>query len=299
MSAACELHTRDSNATAAPFLKWAGGKTQLLPEILPRLPAKMRTYYEPFMGGGAVFFALANQGRFQDAMLGDRNPALVEAYRVVRNQVEDLIEALQIHANHGKDEDYFYEMRGKEPEKMSRVERVARLIFLNKTCFNGLYRVNRKGRFNVPFGRYKKPRVLDESRLRAASSALKRATIVECDFERLAIQATKEDAVYFDPPYVPVSSSSSFTAYDAHPFGPDEHARLTEVYRRLCRRGVPALLSNSDCPATRELYRGLAVKTVNATRAINSVASKRGAITEVLLVGLDKKSRMSLHRKVG
>src|SRR5688572_7657264 len=179
MTAAYDLH--GDEPTPAPFLKWAGGKSQLLPEILPRLPEQMRTYYEPFVGGGAVFFALAAHGRFEEAVLADRNPHLVEAYRVVKSRVEDLIEALRTHANRAPDEDYFYEVRGKDPNELSPVERVARLIFLNKTCFNGLYRVNRKGRFNVPFGRYKNPRVLNEVRLRAASSALARATIVVSD----------------------------------------------------------------------------------------------------------------------
>ena len=274
---------------AAPFLKWAGGKTQLLPYILPRLPEKIRTYYEPFIGGGAVFFALANEGRFESAILGDRNPALVEAYRTVKNRVEDLIEVLGGHQEHAKDEEYYYEMRASEPDDP--VERVARLLFLNKTCFNGLYRVNRKGKFNVPFGRYKNPRVLNETRLRAASFALRNTTILNSDFENVALQAQKKDAVYFDPPYVPVSSSASFTAYDAHPFGQPEQERLAEVYRTLCRRGVTTLLSNSDCPATRELYAPFSIETVHASRAINSVASKRGKVTEVLLTGLKARKK--------
>jgi DNA adenine methylase len=170
-------------------------------------------------------------------------------------------------------------------EPTTPVERVARLIFLNKTCFNGLYRVNRKGRFNVPFGRYKNPRVLNEVRLRAASSALKRATILICDFESAAADAGRDDAVYFDPPYVPLSASSSFTSYFADPFGADEHERLARVYAELTRRGVPCVLSNSDCELTRKLYERFDVRTVNANRAINSVAGKRGAITEILVVG--------------
>jgi DNA adenine methylase len=268
-----------------PFLKWAGGKTQLLPEILPRLPEQMECYYEPFVGGGAVFFALAAQKRFKEAFLADRNPHLVEAYRVVKTRVADLIEALGEHQNRATDENYYYEIRSKEPEQLSPVERTARLIFLNKTCFNGLYRVNRKGRFNVPFGRYKNPRVLDEQRLRSASAALSRATIVVSDFEHSVASAGRDDGVYFDPPYVPLSMSSSFTSYFADPFGRDEHERLARVYGYLCRQGVPTVLSNSDCELTRELYRKFDVMTVNATRAINSVAAKRGAITEILVVG--------------
>ena len=281
MSAAYELHAEEP--TPAPFLKWAGGKGQLLSEILPRLPMQIDTYSEPFVGGGAVFFALATEGRFKEAFLADRNPALVEAYRVVKSRVEELIDVLRAHADRAASEEYYYEVRGNEPNDP--VERVARLIFLNKTCFNGLYRVNRKGRFNVPFGRYKNPRVLNEVRLRAASSALKRATIVVSDFEHTVAGADRGDAVYFDPPYVPLSSSSSFTSYLADPFGKEEHERLARVYGHLCRRGVPAVLSNSDCELTRKLYERFDVRTVSATRAINSVAGKRGAINEILVVG--------------
>ncbi len=291
MSAAYELHLENP---PGPFLKWAGGKGQLLPEILPRLPDRMRTYYEPFVGGGAVFFALAAGGRFEEAVLADRNPALVEAYRVVKTQVEALIEALADHAIHGTDEAYYYDLRGTDPAELSEVDRVARLLYLNKTCFNGLYRVNRKGRFNVPFGRYKNPRVLNEARLRAASRALSRATIVVSDFESAVASAGRGDAVYFDPPYVPLSVSSSFTSYFADPFGTDEHERLARVYAFLCRSGVPVVLSNSDCELTRRLYQRFEVKTVNATRAINSVASKRGSITEILVVGPKRRAHAAI-----
>jgi DNA adenine methylase len=281
MSAAYELHTDEP--TPSPFLKWAGGKGQLLRAILPRLPQHMETYYEPFVGGGAVFFALAAQERFSEAILADRNPALAEAYRVVKSSVEELIDVLRHHAEHACSEEYYYEVRAAEPA--TAVERVARLIFLNKTCFNGLYRVNRKGRFNVPFGRYKNPRVCNEVRLRAASRALARATILVCDFESAVADAGRDDAVYFDPPYVPLSASSSFTSYSADPFGAQEHERLSRVYGHLCRRGVPCVLSNSDCELTRKLYERFDVRTVSATRAINSVAGKRGAISEILVVG--------------
>jgi DNA adenine methylase len=283
MSAAPDLH---ADHAPAPFLKWAGGKGKLLAEILPRLPSKIRTYHEPFIGGGAVFFALAAEGRFTDALIGDRNPALVEAYRVVKSDVAALIDALEEHADRsrsGGGEDYFYAVRDAEPT--TPIARVARLIYLNKTCFNGLYRVNRSGKFNVPFGRYKNPRICNAERLRAASKALRDTTILHADFERVAIQAGPKDAVYFDPPYVPISASSSFTAYDANPFGMEEHRRLAALYVKLVRSGVAAVLSNSDCEETRALYRGLDVRTVGATRAINSVAAKRGTITELLVIG--------------
>ncbi|MEL7368836.1 MAG: DNA adenine methylase [Myxococcota bacterium] len=275
----------ETTPLAAPFLKWAGGKTQLLAHILPALPGRMNTYYEPFIGGGAVFFALANARRFRRAVISDANADLVEVYRTVRNRVEDLIDVLHGHAAYATDSDYYYEVRGWDVTDRSPVERAARLIFLNRTCFNGLYRVNKQGRFNVPFGRYKKPRVVNEEGLRSASLALQRATIRQGDFETTTRDAKAGDAVYFDPPYVPLSDSSSFTSYHKSAFGPQEHDRLLDVYLDCMQRGVASVLSNSDCPETRKLYRGLRIKTVQASRAINSVASKRGRINEVLVLG--------------
>jgi DNA adenine methylase len=277
-----------SDLLATPFLKWAGGKTQLLAEILPRLPERMTTYVEPFIGGGAVFFSLASQRRFDDAVIADRNPVLVEAYQTVRDEVGALIDALEEHARFGTDEEYFYAIRAKDVTRMDKVQRTARLIYLNKTCFNGLYRVNRKGQFNVPFGRYAKPRILDEHNLKACAQVLKNVTILESDFEGVARLARRGDGIYFDPPYVPLSATSSFTSYDKHPFGPKEHARLVEVYKGCCERGAVAVLSNSDCPITRELYADLKVMTVEATRAINSKGASRGRINEVLVAGLGR-----------
>lgn len=271
---------------AGPILKWAGGKTQLLDRILPRLPDRIRTYYEPFIGGGAVFFALANERRFKDAIISDANPALVQLYTVLRDEVDDLVEALAEHAEHATDPDYFYEVRAWDQAAMTPVERAARMVFLNKTCFNGLYRVNRKGEFNVPFGKYKNPRVLNAPLLRASSAALQGVTIIESDFAHVAVHARKGDAVYFDPPYVPISATSSFTSYAKDPFGPAQQARLVEVYEQVWRKGACAVLSNSDCDITRELYERFETETVLASRAINSVASKRGRISEVLVVGV-------------
>ncbi len=279
------------DASGTPFLKWVGGKRQLLEDILPRIPDRIRTYYEPFIGGGAVFFALASQDRFDRAVIADKNAALVETYRVVRDDVEGLIGVLSDHVEYATDSDYFYALRGADTDAMSEVERAARLIFLNKTCFNGLYRVNRSGRFNVPFGRYKNPRVLNPTLLRTCSALLRGVEILESDFEDIARRAGRGDAIYFDPPYVPVSSTSSFTAYAKHPFGPDAHERLASAYASCVRRGAVALLSNSDCDATRELYTDFEVETVRATRAVNSVASKRGAIDEVLVVGVKPHAR--------
>ncbi len=281
---------------AGPVLKWAGGKTQLLGHILPQLPNKAKTYYEPFIGGGAVFFAMANQRRFERAVIADKNIALVEMYRVIRDDLDSLVGCLAEHQQYATDSDYFYHMRAKNPDELSLVERVGRTMFLNKTCFNGLYRVNKKGQFNVPFGKYKNPKVLNEPKLQAASKALQGVEIRHSDFSDIAKEAGKGDAIYFDPPYVPLSDSSSFTAYHNSPFGPKQHETLAKAYQDCCKRGATAVLSNSDCEYTREIYGTFEVETVGASRAINSKASGRGRVNEVLVVGLKSRARPSLVR---
>lgn len=277
--------------SAGPILKWAGGKSQLLPVILPRLPERLRTYFEPFVGGGAVFFALSEARRFERAVISDRNPELVNLYRVVRDDVSSLADALAPHAAKATSPEWFYKVRALRPEALSPVERAARLLFLNRTCFNGLYRVNRKGEFNVPFGRYRSPRVLDRARLEAASRALRGVEIRCADFEEVASEAGPGDAVYFDPPYAPVSSTASFTSYHEDAFGPDAQVRLVDVYRRCCERGAVAVLSNSDCALTRQLYAPFEVEVVRASRAINSAPDRRGAVNELLVVGLGARAR--------
>ncbi|MBI5528743.1 MAG: DNA adenine methylase [Deltaproteobacteria bacterium] len=280
-----ESDKSDKPRTAAPFLKWAGGKTQLLREILPALPAEIQTYYEPFVGGGAVFFSLAAERRFKRAVIGDRNPALTEVYSAVRDDVGALTAVLKEHAPHATDREYFYRTRAIDPAGLSPAERAARMLFLNKTCFNGLWRANSRGIFNVPFGRNRNPRVLDEDLLGAASAALRDVEIVTADFEKIVGPAGKLDAVYFDPPYHPLSKSSSFTAYDPFPFREGEHERLARVFREVVDRGAAALLSNSSCDFTRSLFQGLACREVLASRMINSKADGRGQIAELLVVG--------------
>jgi len=275
---------------ASPFLKWAGGKNQLLPAILPRFPDRIRIYYEPFVGGGAVFFALASEGRIGEAVLGDMNRDLIETYRVVRDDVETLVEALAELAPHATSSERYYEVRAVDPCSLEPVGRAARFIFLNKTCFNGLYRVNRSGRFNVPFGRYKRPRVLDEAALHRASRALTRADLVVEDFETTVAAVGPGDAVYFDPPYAPASETACFTSYHRSPFGPLEHERLRRVYCACWQQGAVAVLSNSDTPFTQDLYRGLEFETVFAQRAINRDPNRRGHVSEMLVHGIRARS---------
>lgn len=278
-----------------PVLKWAGGKRQLLPEILKRLPQKIDTYYEPFVGGGAVFFALAHERRFKKAVLTDQNPDLIEVYRALKTHLKSLIELLKEHeARHC--EDYYYSVRD-ELEATKRVERAARLIYLNKTGFNGLYRVNRSGKFNVPFGRYDKPRILDEPRLRAAHEALANVEIDLADFEDSCKRARRGDAVYLDPPYLPVSATANFSDYHHKQFGLDEHQRLARVFEKLAERGVHALLSNSDTEDTREIFGKFELDVVKARRSINSVKSRRGPVGEILVSNLGRDAGFELEKQ--
>ena len=266
----------------APFLKWAGGKRQLLPRILDLAPARIDTYYEPFVGGGAVFFALAAARRFGRAVLGDANPELVNCYQIVRDDVEAVIALLQDHRNTRA---AYYRVRGQQLTKLTPAERAARVIYLNRCGYNGLYRVNRDGQFNVPFGSYAKPKICDVPRLRAASRVLKGVDLVCGDFrDVLARRAPSEqDFVYLDPPYVPISKTASFTSYAARDFGPEDQRRLADVLSSLSRDSIPAVLSNSYCRDTRALYVGLKIQRVPARRAINSVGGGRGPVSEILV----------------
>jgi DNA adenine methylase len=269
------------SALPAPFLKWAGGKRQLLPRILRSIPQGVRTYYEPFIGGGAVFFALAAHGRrFERAVLGDANEELIRCYAALQKDVGAVIRALR---RHRYDREHYYEVRSWEPASLTSAARAARLIFLNRSGYNGLYRVNRAGHFNVPFGRYKNPVICDEVRLRAASRALQAVTLVHGDFEQTLKGVRRSDFIYLDPPYVPLSATSSFTAYARTPFDTEAQKRLAEKLRALGDRKVRALLSNSDCVETRTLYDPLPSERVPVRRAINSVASGRGTVSELLV----------------
>lgn len=262
---------------AGPFLKWAGGKGQLLEQYSPLFPTAWRTYFEPFLGGGAVFFHLTPN----TAVLSDINEDLINAYVVVRDRVDELVAALRVHHN---ERDYFYAVRARKPETLTPVERAARLIFLNRTCFNGLYRVNKKGQFNVPFGRYSNPTICDEAKLRAASLALTGAEIRAADFEAALEGAGAGDFAYLDPPYNPISTTSSFTSYAQEGFGEGEQHRLASVYKRLDIHGVRLMLSNSASSLVRGLYAGFRIIEVTAKRAINAKADRRGPITELLIL---------------
>lgn len=254
----------------------------MLSQLRPLLPPGVdhMRHVEPFVGGGALFFSR----RPKRALLTDVNPALIGTYTAIREDVHAVIESLRgLAARHSKESYYRVRERYNRSPRISTAKRAAMFIYLNKTCFNGLHRVNRKGEFNVPVGSYKNPRILNEEVLRAASDALRGAKLRCASFETLLENAKPGDFVYFDPPYEPVSQTSSFTSYAQNGFGQDDQTRLRDVYKALDRRGCKLMLSNSDVPFIRKLYRDFHVDTVAAPRAINCNANKRGRVSEVVV----------------
>lgn len=269
--------------TPRPFLKWAGGKGALLHELLPRVEQArpFSRYFEPFVGGGALFFELARQGKLPpEATLADANPHLIETYQGVRDCPAEVIRLLQHHQNrHSRD--YFYEIRAKNPEKLP--EKAARIIYLNRTCFNGLYRENSRGRFNVPIGRYKNPRICDATNLNACSRTLTKVNLALQPFDMLCKNIQTGDFVYFDPPYHPLSKTASFTAYARCGFGEEKQRLLAHVFAKLAKKGAKLLLSNSMTDLVCELYAGFTIEQVYAARSVNSNPNRRGKVPEALV----------------
>ena len=270
-------------AHAAPVVKWVGGKRQLLPQILPLIPKRMTAYCEPFLGGGAVLFALQPKR----VLVNDLNQDLITVYRVIKEDADALIEHLSRHEN---TPEYFYRIRDLDRDKeayaaMSDVEKASRLLYLNKTCYNGLFRVNASGAFNSPYGLYRRPNIVNEQTIRGVSRYFNSCdiTFFSGDFASVLEQVPKGGFVYLDPPYDPVSDTASFTGYNRGGFGREDQVRLKECCDALTARGVKFLLSNSATPFIRELYGSYRVSIVQARRAVNSVASRRGAIEEVLV----------------
>lgn len=265
-----------------PFLKWAGGKRSLLTQFDAYFPTKFNKYIEPFVGGGSVFFYLLPD----KAILMDSNDELINCYKVIQNNIEELITSLKQHRYEKK---YFYRIRNvdRNTEEFSRwttIERASRTIYLNKCCYNGLYRVNSKGEFNVPFGLHKNPNFCDERNLSAVHQMLKNVKLLKSSFETCLDFAEENDFVYFDPPYQPLSETANFTSYTKEGFTQEVQIQLSEVFRELDRKGCKIMLSNSYNKLILELYQKFRIITVNAKRAINSVASKRGEIKEVLIL---------------
>ncbi|MHA1146444.1 MAG: DNA adenine methylase [Candidatus Helarchaeota archaeon] len=270
-----------------PFVKWAGGKRQLISQIIPCLPKSFKNYIEPFVGGGALFFHLLPK----KAVLIDNNASLINVYRVIKENVEDLIAILGRHQNNPE---YYYEIRNvdrtEEFKKWSDVEKASRFVYLNRCCYNGLYRVNSKGFFNVPFGKYKNPKFCDEKNLRAVNKALQNVKLISSSFERCLDFAEKDDLIYIDPPYHPISKTASFTSYTSDNFGENDQKLLKKVVDELNNRGCKVLISNSFCEFITDLYEEYVVKKVNARRAINCNGSKRGEVSEVLIMNYEPRS---------
>lgn len=276
------------NCLVQPFLKWAGGKRQLMNEIKENLPKDIKElkYYEPFIGGGAVFLEIEPKR----AIINDFNDELINVYKVIRDNVNELIELLKKHKQNNRQE-YFYEIRELDRnfefyDKMSNIEKAARIIYLNKTCYNGLFRVNSKGEFNTPFGKYKNPNIVNEVVLRAVSNYLnssKKIKIMAGDYKECLKKIPRDSFVYFDPPYWRLSDSSSFTGYTMNGFTKENQIELRNTCRMLHKKGIKFMLSNSDTPFIRELYKEFIIISVDATRSINSNSKKRGNVGEVLV----------------
>ena len=271
------------NPLVMPVLKWVGGKRQLIETYAPLLPKKITSYCEPFIGGGALLFYLQPK----HAYVNDVNEDLIRVYRVIKNNVEELIDELK---NYKNESDFFYSVRDLDRDKwkyeiLSDVKKAARIIYLNKTCYNGLYRVNNAGEFNSPFGYYINPNIVNEPVLRAVSVYFNKNNInfSSGDYSEVLKQIKKNTFVYLDPPYNPVSGTSNFTGYSKNGFSQDEQIRLRENCDELDRRGIKFMLSNSATPLILEQYSGYNVSIVQAKRAINSVGSKRGNIDEVVV----------------
>ena len=263
-----------------PIVKWAGGKSRLLAALKVRAPRTYLRYFEPFVGGGALFFGL----RPASAVLSDLNDELMNTYRAIRDELEGVLRALAVHRERHDDEHYYATREAwNHGRDVSPAERAATFIYLNKTCYNGLWRVNSRGAFNVPVGRYVNPPILDAEGLQAASRVLQGAQLETAGFEHVLHHAAAGDFVYFDPPYDPVSETSDFTAYTAGGFGKAGQERLAEVYRELHGRGCALVLSNSDTPFIHRLYAGFRVERVSCNRAINSRADARGAVFEIIV----------------
>lgn len=278
------------NVLISPIVKWVGGKRQLLTEIMPLIKKNCSMYVEPFVGGGAVFFYLQPK----KAIINDFNSELINVYMIVRDFSEELISELEKH-NSNNSEEYYYEIRAldRTPEfsKLSNIEKAARILYLNKTCYNGLYRVNSAGQFNSPYGRYKNPNIVNPISIRAMSKYFQsnEIDIRQGDYRDTLQELHRGAFVYLDPPYMPISSSSSFTGYTENGFSYEQQLLLKKECDRLREKGISFLQSNSDCPEIRELYRDYNIKTVHAKRTINSNAKKRGEINEVLIYYEGKK----------
>jgi DNA adenine methylase len=273
--------------TPKPFVKWAGGKRQLIPILNENLPKTFGTYFEPFLGGGALLFHMLKERNRQKCSISDLNSDLVLSYTTIRDRVNDLISSLKNHErNYQKDsKSYYYSIRDNNPR--SQIEKTSRLLFLNRTCFNGLYRVNRKGKFNVPLGKYTNPNIVNEENLHSVSNLLQSSKVlIKCrDFEAVLRDAKKGDLVYFDPPYQPVSNTANFTSYTNKNFTHDDLSRLANLCMKLDEKGCNVLLSNSNSKEVSDMFskKPWKINKIHANRSINSNSKKRTGHFELLI----------------
>ncbi len=279
-------------ADIGPFVKWVGGKSSLLAQYKPLFPQTAKNYFEPFVGGGAVFFHLKAKNISSLYTLNDMNPELISVYRIVRDEVDALVLLLsEFKAKHSKE--FYYKVRAWDRvdtfKKRTDLERAARFLYLNRTCYNGLWRVNSKGQFNVPMGRYKNPNIENQDRLRGASQALQGVKLTNLDFSDCVAAAQAGDFVYFDPPYIPLNATSNFTSYSKDGFDLKDQERLAETVLDLHDRGCNVMVSNSSAQIVYDIYNSLGISSltihsVEAKRRINSKSKKRGEIAEVVIV---------------
>jgi len=278
--------TNNMGVEIPKFVKWAGGKGQLISQFEPLFPKQFNTYIEPFVGGGAVFFHIIQNFKPKKIILSDINEELINTYKIVKTDVERLIVELKQHKEYhtAEGKKYYLTIRATNPNSLPPLERAARFIYLNKTCFNGLYRVNSKGEFNVPMGAYKNPDIVQEDRLRKVNKLLKNVTLKVMSFEKVLTLAKKGDFIYFDPPYYPLKNKNSFTTYTKDSFMEKEQELLAEVFKKLDKKGCSVMLSNSNTKFIKDLYKKFKIKLVKATRMINCDGENRGKINEVVVM---------------
>ena len=278
--------------TAKPFIKWVGGKSKLIPELEKYFPKKFNRYYEPFVGGGALFFQIKQNYDVRFSSINDINKKLIIAYKQIQKNPKKIILLLKKIENKYKklslsnQKDFFYEIREKYNKKnLNDITTTTYLIFLNKTCFNGMYRENSKGKYNIPFGDQKNPTICDEKNILAVSKSLKNTEITNLSFEQAVKKCKKGDFIYFDPPYYPINATSNFTSYHKNTFEPDEQEKLRDVFVSLTKKGCFVMLSNSNTEFIKKLYKNFNKYELYAARSINSKGSRRGKIKEIVVVG--------------
>ena len=275
--------------TLQPFTKWTGGKRQLLPVIRELMPKTYNRYFEPFVGGGALFFDLAPK----DAVINDFNAELINCYQQIKDNPQELIEILKVHQEYNSKE-YYLDLRSADRDEridtMSEVQRAARILYMLRVDFNGLYRVNSKNQFNVPYGRYKNPKIVDDNLISAISTYLNnnQIEIKKGDFEKAVLDVQPGDFVYFDPPYIPLSETSAFTSYTHEGFSYDDQVRLRDTFKKLSDVGAYVMLSNSSSFLVEELYRDFNIHYVEATRTNGAKSSSRGKISEIIVTNYEK-----------